>query len=373
MPTLQEIAQIAANRLTDSIRLNSNDCSLETLHQRRDRIAERFQLVYVPDRFRFFPIDETCTINQRIYLIDDVFTCERCGCYADNLRSVASYNYNGRQTEEGWCEDCHDSCSYFCEGCDQYFTEDSISSSEDACYCHRCEPEHREPPSYHSARRWTIADCSLPSYSIELEIEARERGELIAHLENRNFSRVSWERDGSLDCEKGLEILIQHRESLRSIANDTCAIVSSIKGKGFDVISSNSRVCGLHLNCNRDSRWNLHRIMRLLYIVRKLKHLFVKISNRESEHWASFNCDGLSLKYEAMGHGGKYRAIRIGNDRFEWRMFRGTLKEARIRLYCLTVESMESLAYSDVPAHHLKRIAEEKLRTLINQFNSNQI
>jgi hypothetical protein len=370
---LSTLAINAANRLTRDIFYTVN-ASILGLHSRRDRIVSRFELSYVPNQGAFFRTEDTCEIRGRRYLIEDVQTCERCSDFTIYDRTVFTISPRGRRESELWCDSCVSDSARCCDSCDEYWEYDQIHFGDDSCHCSYCHEENtNEPPSYHSAKRWTIDDCYKPSYSIELEIEAGERGELIKHLERKNFWRVSWERDGSLDCEKGLEILIQHRESLNDIASATCGVVNAIKGEGFEVVSSQSKNCGLHLNCNRDQRWNLHRIMRLLWIVRSSKRLLVKVSNRESSHWASFASDGMTLREEARGAGGKYRAIRIGNDRFEWRMFKGTLKQSRIRLYCKAVEELENLACSDIPAHHLKKSAELILQSLLTSFHSNNL
>jgi len=371
--TLERIAINAANELTRRMHVETFPNGLDSIFQRRARIVSRWDLIYVPDYSRFFPEDETCEIRGRHYLVEDVYTCECCSGFATQTRTVLGVSYRGRQTESEWCGQCVSDSAYYCEGCGEYFEENRMEFSDDGHYCLACFEGNNSLPSYHSAKRWNPANTALPSYSIELEIEAGERADLIRSLKASAFPRVSWERDGSLDCEKGLEILIQHRESLFSLASDTCSLVASIKGKGFDVVSANSKACGLHLNANRDSRWNKHRLMRLLYIVRKLKYLFVKVSNRESQNWADYEAHGMTLADEAKGSGGKYRALRIGPDRFEWRMFKGTLKESRIRLYCATVQKMEDLACSDVSAHHLKRVAELTLQSLLSLFHSNQI
>jgi hypothetical protein len=109
--------------------------------------------------------------------------------------------------------------------------------------------------------------------------------------------------------------------------------------------------------------------MRLLYIVHACKSLLIRISGRESTQWATFVPCG-TLKDMSRGAGGKYRALRVGWDRFEWRMFKGTLNPKRIKLYCDTVKHLEALACSDIPAHHLRASAECVLLSLLATFNS---
>lgn len=208
----------------------------------------------------------------------------------------------------------------------------------------------------------------MPLYSFELELEANDRGELVEHLSLLAYPKVSWEMDGSLDRSKGLEILIQLRESTDKLADDTCNLIANIKKKGFGLSSWNNGKCGAHLNSNRSDNWTLKNIMRLIYCVRAAKDYLIRISGRESNQWASWDSRGMELKRQAYGNLGKYTMLRIGSDRFEWRMFRGTLKEERIRLYCETVKRFEALALSDVSIFNLKQASIELGKTLASSI-----
>lgn len=236
-------------------------------------------------------------------------------------------------------------------------------------YCDSCAddlPSDDEIPCYHGAERWAVPVG--PSYSFELEVEATDRDGMVDALKAANFEKVSWEMDGSLSHSEGLEILIQHRPSTGALANSTIELVRAIKGRGFGVRSWEGNKCGMHLNSNR-SGWSKHSVMRLTYLVQVCKEQLIKISGRDSTHWAPFGYGGFTLRELAEGTGGKYKALRIGWDRFEWRMFRGTLNERRIRLYCATVHALETLAQSDIQAHHLRAEAVSALRTLCCNLN----
>jgi hypothetical protein len=226
--------------------------------------------------------------------------------------------------------------------------------------------ERDEVPSYHSAKRWDVSDYSIPLYSFELELESEERSELIDQLNHLAYPKVSWEMDGSLDRSKGLEILIQLRGSLDRLATDTCNLVTNIKKRGFALSSWSNKKCGAHLNSNRSAEWNLKAIMRLLYCVRAAKEPLIRISGRESTQWASWCARGYTLRRQANGDLGKYTMLRIGDDRFEWRMFRGTLNEKRITLYCETVKEFEALALSNTSPFRLKQAAIELGNKLAN-------
>jgi len=46
------------------------------------------------------------------------------------------------------------------------------------------------------------------------------------------------------------------------------------------------------------------------------------------------------------GYCDKYTCVRVGSDRFEWRMFKGTLNPARLECYVRTVRLLEDYALS---------------------------
>jgi hypothetical protein len=365
--TFQTIAANAANQLRGEAAYASDEVFI-TLTARQSRIATRFCLVWISDRGAYFPEDESVRIGSRVYHVEDVHTCERCEDSTVDFCSVNMRNRAGRLTTQVWCDDCQGDNSFYCGGCDERWDDSENHSYQGESYCLECYDNlerEDEVPCYHGARRWSPP--AAPCYSFELEVEAEERGELVELLRERAFDKVSWERDGSLSCSDGLEILIQLRDTCAQLANDTAEIVRYIKGKSLGLRSWQGGKCGLHLNSNRFG-WSMHSVMRLIFIVRSCKDELVRISGRESNQWASFGSSGHTLHQEAYCQAGKYRALRIGADRMEWRMFRGTLSEKRIKLYCDTVATLEALAQSDIMAHHLRSEAKSRLSALYSNF-----
>jgi hypothetical protein len=365
--TFQTIAVNAANQLRERAQYSSDEAFI-TSTARQSRIANRWSLVWVSGRGAYFPEDETARIGSRVYHVEDVETCERCEDATVETCTVNTRNRAGRLTTQVWCDDCQGDNSFYCGGCDERWDDSENHSYQGESYCLECYDNlerEDEVPCYHGARRWSPP--AAPCYSFELEVEAEERGELVELLNLRAFNKVSWERDGSLSCSDGLEILIQLRETCAQLANDTAELVRYIKGKKLGLRSWEGGKCGLHLNSNRYG-WSMHSVMRLIYIVRSCKDELVNISGRESNQWASFGASGYTLHQEAYCQAGKYRALRIGADRMEWRMFRGTLNEKRIKLYCDTVACLEALAQSDIMAHHLRSEAKSRLSALYSNF-----
>lgn len=357
------LTQIACNAATQ-LRLNA----ASNLGLQRS-IIERWDLVWVQNRQAYFSEDECVRINSENYHLDDTYCCECCSDSCIETSSV--YNrIRGRLIEQAWCNDCTCSSSFFCSACDERFEDSEALSYNGENYCYECYDnlDRNEVPSYHNAQRWTPYSSSIPLYSFELELEAEDRQALVEHLNNLSYPKVSWEQDGSLDRQMGLEILIQLRESTDKLANDTCNLLANIKKKGFGLSSWNNKKCGTHLNSNRSDNWTLKNIMRLLYCVRIAKEHLIRISGRESNQWASWETNGKTLRQQATGALGKYTMLRIGYDRFEWRLFRGTLKEERIRLYCETVKQFEALALSKVSCHQLKQASLELGKKLANSI-----
>jgi len=377
--TLHTLACNAAVKLRNRfIAAEYGHASAETAAAYRDRlrrIERRFSIVYVHNRAAFFHEDDTVRVNGRAEHIDDVYTCERCDDACMQIATVQTRSPRGRLTQQHWCDDCYGDYACTCHACDQTFDGDTECGEhiDGEWHCQDCaDTAEREEsvPAYHGAKRWDLENSNLPAYSAELEVESTERGELVSRLVSLGLNKVSWERDGSLDCDNGIEILVQLRESTDALAGDLASMLARIKGRSLGLRSWEGGKCGFHLNSNRNrSTWNTHKTMRLLYIVHACKDLLIRISGRESSQWATFVPCG-TLREMERGAGGKYRALRVGWDRFEWRMFRGTLSPKRIKMYCDTVKHLESLACSDIPAHHLKCSAQSVLLSLIATFNS---
>jgi hypothetical protein len=336
-----------------------------------NRIAIRWSLIWVPSLQAYFPEHETIRHGATFYHVDDATSCERCEELTMDPSGVNVRNNRGRLTVEQWCSICQGDNSFYCCGCDERWEDDECHSYNGDSYCGECHDnlDCNEIPCYHSAHRWDVQDNNVPLYSMELELESDERNNLIEHLNHLSYPRVSWEMDGSLDREKGLEILIQLRGSTDELSNDACNLLSSIKKKGFSLSSWDNKRCGIHINSNRTPAWNKRNTMRLLYAVRMAQESLVKISGRDGAQWASWDTRGHSLNRQADGSLGKYTMIRVGCDRFEWRMFRGTLNQKRIALYCQTVKEFEQLALSYVSPFDLAEHAIQLGKHLASKLN----
>ena len=360
---LEQIALNAVNKLQIEIMNHPFDPALgRTIKQRINRIIDRWQnIVYLTNRYYYALNEDAICINDSWYHMEDVSSCECCDEFTIEPCAVNTRGRTGRLITQTWCDDCRGEHAFYCSGCDERFDEEMEQTHDGDSYCEECygNLERDEVPHYHCAKRWIPTDVSIPLYSLELELESDERSELVQHLSFLAYPKISWEMDGSLDRSKGLEILVQFRETLDKLATDVCNLVSNIKKKGFALSSWNNKRCGIHLNSNRSNEWSMKAIMRLLYCVKAAKESLVRISGRESDQWATWCSRGHTLRERARGAIGKYTMLRIGGDRFEWRMFRGTLNEKRIALYCETVKQFEALALSNVSPFELKQASIE--------------
>ena len=290
---------------------------------------------------------------------DDACGCDHCSEYVllDNLSDVYTFNSRGNRISYDWCESCRDSDSFYCGGCSETFSDRDARETEDGnilcTSCHEItggseedDDDQDEPnlPSYHNARRpYSPYDLQTERvYSVELEVESKQRGALLNHLEANPIERTVWEGDGSLNCEEGVEFLVcfqNDTEKLKSVLSQLVDVAKKHQSTSW----ANTR-CGCHVNSNKArSLWTSSRVMKLLWLVRQFKTTLQAISGRDTNHYASWN-NLPSLRSWSLGYCEKYTCVRIGCDRIEWRMFRGTLNKARLGLYVDVVKCLEDFA-----------------------------
>lgn len=375
--TLTEVAIRAANKLRLEISYGPTAEAQSSARVRQSAICERFRIVWLNDHRMFVRASEAVEYGGRWYMASEALTCDYCEDLTPAQHCTPVHtSRRGRSNYVMNCSAClPDTGAWCCSDCTYWFHEDVIQNhQDDEAYCNECYAAKMEyVPSYHGAHRWQPRDCMAPSYSMELELVAEQRDDLVRHLKEINLSQVSWEADGSLPSGKGLEILIQHRPSLDRLWHDSASLVNSISRKGFGIrawsfkSSEGESGAGIHVNCNRDDRWDVRKLMRLCYMVKVCKYDLVRISGRESSQWASFPNSGKNMLQEwVSGYYGKYLALRIGADRMEWRMFRSVLTGARIKLYLDTIKALEDLALSNVSAIKLKGASRNALQVLIS-------
>ena len=350
----------------------------------RERYTERFEL-------------GLCDHTDTWYRSEYLQLCENCERCVRECSEVSTYTRPNRISCQYWCLSCAEDESSCCEDCGDRYADSALEPNDGVVLCRECS-EARETespdeeaflPSYHNGHRPPPPSRKSPAYSIELELETAQRDAFIAKLQSlrQGGLEIGWERDGSLNESKGIEVLVSCYPNLKTLGDAVGEVLQA--SRGLQCMSWDTGRCGLHLNSNRwntkpKARWNdgsgpspsqgwtSAKVGRLLYLVRGCWRELVSIAGRESQNWAALpqGWDGKPLKLSkwANGEGGKYCAVRVGEDRLEWRLFRGTLSPSRIALYLSAVSTLEGIALGDVPAGQIK----EQCRRLLTRLWCNQ-
>jgi len=297
---------------------------------------------------------------------DDACKCDHCSEYvlSENLGDVHSFNSRGNRIQMDWCESCRDSDSFYCGGCSETFSDhdahESAAGNLLCTSCHEAEAEADEEeqdcnlPSYHNARRpYSPFDLQTQRvYSVELELESKQRNALLNHLASNPIERTVWESDGSLNSDDGVEFLVCFQSDTRQLKSVLSQLVDVAK-KYHSTSWANTR-CGCHINSNKARNvWTSSKVMKLLWLVRQFKTTLQTIAGRDANHYASWN-NLPSLRSWSLGYCEKYTCVRVGCDRIEWRMFRGTLNKARLSLYVDVVKCLEDFALT-YSIHELRK------------------
>ena len=264
---------------------------------------------------------------------NNYFRCSDCDC-------VSSLDYQNYIDSDGInvCESCYGGNYTFCESCEYTHHE------EQNCNCNNHDEEETEEDNL---KRWNyiIALLNLGymalRYGIEIEVETREynRYEIVEEIKETmnidNKEYVVCKRDGSLDSERGFEIVstnadfyyhknIFWEEFFQLNLHESC--------KGYH--GSN---CGMHIHINRNSFSDFQqRVLNLFYHSPINKQFIVDIAGREDKQYAKFisytsyhdTIDPHRDDTDDQGNGYRFRAFNLCNDdTFEIRIFRSNLKK----------------------------------------------
>ena len=264
---------------------------------------------------------------------NNYFRCSDCDC-------VSSLDYQNYIDSDGInvCESCYGGNYTFCESCEYSHHE------EQNCNCNNHDEEETEEDNL---KRWNyiIALLNLGymalRYGIEIEVETREynRYEIVEEIKETmnidNKEYVVCKRDGSLDSERGFEIVstnadfyyhknIFWEEFFQLNLHESC--------KGYH--GSN---CGMHIHINRNSFSDFQqRVLNLFYHSPINKQFIVDIAGREDKQYAKFisytsyhdTLDPHRDDTDDQGNGYRFRALNLCNDdTIEIRIFRSNLKK----------------------------------------------
>lgn len=370
--TFTEIALSALNSTTGRV----------VMGQTVTRLCERFDLVWVEYLREFHRQDDCVMLENGSYAHSDhVFCCDLCS--VNELDTLMRRAYGVRRRGLSVCPACADDECWWCCDCGNAFVNDVSSCDADGdmvcseCYESReesaCDDEDEDVsanlPEYHKAVRWS-RPFSMPNqaYSIEWEVEIEDRQRALDVLYKNSLPLVSWERDGSLDSRKGVEILVQWSPTLDDALERMAKIKEVFKSGGFHVTSWDNGRCGIHVNsCSR--RFNSVQMKRLLYAALVNREMLYQIAGREC-HWAVFPSLGQKsvLSDWLCGYFGKYTAISPKFHCIEWRLFKGTMNLHRIKMYFESVKFLEDLALGKTKAVDLASTAKDGLRRIYQSF-----
>lgn len=347
---------------------------------RVDHLIDRWELALcdIGETRGWFDADDTVYLSQRrgTAHVDDTVSCDNC-CNSELVQysyGIQTRNAYGRTIEALYCESCRDDETFFCGNCNATWSNDCAENVDDEYYCTECaseiESNSDDVPSYHSASRprCPFDKTTERIYSLELELESSDRSGLVCSLSDRNLERVIWERDGSLDEENGLEVIFCYQRDVDKL-NQLVGSVVDLAVKHASRSWSTNR-CGIHINSNRCKVWTPSAVMRLLWLVKRHSETLKAISGR-SVHYASWDRLPKLMDWQN-GYCDKYTCVRVGRDRLEWRMFKGTLNKARIDCYLQTVKLLEDFALSKNIGELMRsnEIIKNRLITLANAANS---
>jgi len=365
---------------------------------KKSKIAERFRLVWcAPDSFwereedtvmlengNYCLIEHAREIDGEWYHVSDLNECDRCEelnrpCDMGRVRVNSS-----RMT---WCVSCSESHAFTCYNCGGSFDEHKSCERDGELFCENCAPseDEMEIHSYHSQSRKHIPQGMAfhPFWSIELEMELGtqdDRSDFVRALREDNnlkHNHIITERDGSLCNEKGIEVIFSLYEDKQSILNDIARVQAYAKENGglsWNLHKRRGRYAGCHINRNK-AGWTNHELMRLCYLVERLRFELIELSGRNCTSYAAYsdNYCGMQprrrLRDLARGTQGKYSALNLSSSgRIEWRMFSGSLSLKRVQAYCLAVEALEGLAKGNEKAHDLEGLGRIMLKSINSQF-----
>lgn len=343
------------------------------------------------DDYSFAPV--TDAIQGAIDENSSIYTCECC-----NERRH-SREHGQHETNNGTvvCTDCAD-CNYTYSECmDTYIHNDSSHAVFNTCeawendertdvctryygrdhfYGHEglfftnseeCElaEEHeasarsrsyieRNPGAlsgYHeTARHWveTNSTPAIPSLGVELEVYAQGvRSDIVAALRSEYGTNLMLERDGSLNDDKGFEI-ITHPMGQTEWARFGPKLLTTLRKAnvvGFDTPDSNSY--GIHVNVHRKHLSPLAEARIMMFLCAEENEDFVTaVAQRRSIYAASMEIGQLVKRTQTIRHiggmqfhhwnnkatkkiqgVGKYAPVCWKDDIAEFRLFNSTLNE----------------------------------------------
>lgn len=323
--------------------------------------------------------------------------CEDCRIYCERCAQYA-YEADSRYIEgEGsWCSYCSDNHTFWCECCENMYSEDIPSyhiedsgeywcegcASDRATWCDTCEVYNRDECNDCTGSRLVHDYSYKPDpifygtdklyFGIELEMEIRSGAisDSAEYVRDKVGEFVYLKHDSSINSGgyNGYE-LVSHPATLayhtdnRRLWDTLDHLRDNYRARSWDAKS-----CGIHIHINRNGfkgGAHTHRFLTLIY---KNAEQMMRLGGRKSTYARFNDCWGFdeydrpyfTLKDKLnignnnpFSNGERYSAVNTNNrDTLELRFFRGTTKPSgvlsAIELAHASVEYTRDLTLSDV-------------------------
>ena len=260
----------------------------------------------------------------------NIFYCDRCECYTYDTQTYAG---------EYYCEPCYDQVIYYCDDCgENYHADRGHDCSEDDSdgvihnYSYKPAPEMFGQGKYFLGFELEVESTSLSKYDGAEKVQ-----QILAH-------HAYMKEDGSLN--DGFEV-VTHPHTLEAYNTQfNWDFLGSLQRMGFR--SWNTNTCGLHVHVSRTAfePYDNRTLSRKETILRRQAHelRFMKLiydNQRQVERiagrsstYSSFEDKGNLVPKVKNGYqsNGRYAAVNTENyATLEVRVFRGSLKETRVR------------------------------------------
>lgn len=268
--------------------------------------------------------------NGEICHIDDAYFCERGECYVSEVEEV-HVGREGRDRTEYWATTTASCDAHLIDG--EYYQEpgdynfvityhgdwdhiDNVyyweSTGEYHYELEEEEEKEQYTTDYHSSRGGLIEFSQNPKFFIGIEIEKEDK-EVKESLEIADFLELcpGWrkERDGSLDSEKGYELITPTMEL------NVKKIEEHIKGNEIlvkHINAAKSLSCGGHINVSEKGKDG----KQLFECIKGYTPLFYALYYKRVD---KNYCKGKKNK-DLQEENEKYQAVKIHDNRVEYRI-----------------------------------------------------
>ena len=269
---------------------------------------------------------------------------------------------NGVRETETWCNDAVEESAFYCEGSRRYYACSAFDSGQtldgdticeawaelngywsDESGCWRNDdPDDDDDgpiPHYHDAdRKWSLqaarTSC-IAYYGVEVELCFGHENDRLDYYEAFGFptAELAAERDGSLDEDRGLEV-ISRPFSLAELRAPWNPLLKALEeAHTYGAASPSPKGYGVHVTTNAQRLTGDHR-QRLVDATYDMRALTEFVAGRKSNpEYYSYDKAGRSNE--------KYTAINERPDgSFEFRVFRGTPDWSLVMSYVEYVDAL---------------------------------